>query len=65
MNKIITMTTLLISSLFSAATFAHSGHGNSNFFHIHNDTGYILVMLIAGLLVGFITYYDYKKNIRK
>ena len=65
MKKIITTITLLITSLFSVATFAHSGHGNNNIVHTHNGTNYFLIMAIVGLFVGFFIYYDYKKNIQK
>jgi len=37
MNKIINVVTLLLSSLFSATTFAHTGHGN-NVFHSHSGS---------------------------
>ena len=62
MNKIIKVTILLLTSLYSATTFAHTGHGNNNIFHLHNGVDYFIVILIVGLLVGFVTYYDYKKN---
>ncbi len=65
MNKIIKVITLLLSSLFSATTFAHTGHGNNNIFHSHNGSDHSLVILIIGLLVGFASYYVYKKNITK
>jgi len=65
MKKVIKLTTLLITSLFSTITFAHTGHENSNIFHLHSDSGYILVLLIVGLLVGYATYHDYKKNVKK
>ena len=64
MNKIIKVIALLVSSLFSATTFAHTGHGN-NIIHSHNETNYFVIMLLVGLFVGLITYYDYKKNIHK
>ncbi len=65
MKKIITITALLIATIYSTASIAHTGHGNNNIFHAHDGAGYFLVMLIVGLLVGFVTYYDYKKNIHK
>ena len=61
MNKIIKVTALLITSLYSATTFAHTGHGNNNIFHSHNGSDHFLVILIIGLLIGFATYYVYKK----
>jgi len=64
MNKIIKVMALLVSSLFSTTTFAHAGHSN-NIIHSHNETNYFIIMLLVGLFVGFVTYYDYKKNIRK
>ena len=64
MKKIITTITLLVTSLFSVATFAHGGHGNNNIVHSHNGTDYFLIMAVVCLFVGFVTYYDYKKNIR-
>jgi len=65
MNKIIKVTALLITSLYSATSFAHTGHGNNNIFHSHNGSDHSLVILIIGLLVGVATYYVYKKNITK
>lgn len=65
MNKIIKVITLLLSSLFSATTFAHTGHGNNNVFHSHNGSEHSLVILIIGLLIGVAAYYVYKKNITK
>ena len=65
MKKIITTITLLVTSLFSVATFAHGGHGNNHIVHSHNGTDYFLIMAVVSLFIGFITYYDYKKNIRK
>ena len=65
MNKIINIITLLLSSLFSVETFAHTGHGNNNVFHSHNGSDHALVILIIGLLIGFATYYVYKNNISK
>lgn len=65
MNKITKITALLMTSLYSVTLFAHTGHGNNNIFHSHNETNYFLVMLIIGLLIGFVTYYNYKKNSRK
>ena len=62
MNKIINVSTLLLSSLFSATSFAHTGHGNNNVFHSHNGGDYYLVILIIGLLIGFASYYVYKKT---
>ncbi len=62
MNKIINVITLLLSSLFSATAFAHTGHSNNNVFHNHNGSNYSLVLLIIGLLIGFATYYIYIKN---
>ena len=64
MNKIIKVMALLVSSLFSATTFAHTGHSN-NIIHSHNETNYFVIMLLVGLFVGLVTYFDYKKNIRK
>lgn len=62
MNKIINIFTLLLSSLFSATTFAHTGHGNNNVFHSHNGSEHSLIILITGLLIGFAIYYVYKKT---
>ena len=65
MNIITKITSLLIPAIYSTASIAHTGHGNNNILHAHDGAGYFLVMIIIGLLVGFVTYYDYKKNIRK
>lgn len=62
MNKVINVITLLLTSFFSATIFAHTGHGNNNIFHSHNGSDHSLVILIIGLLIGFVTYYIYKKN---
>ena len=64
MKKIITTITLLIIGLFSVTTFAHTGHG-INIHHSHNGADYFLIMLVVGLFISFVTYYNYKKNIRK
>ena len=61
MNKIIKVTALLITSLYSTTTFAHTGHGNNNI-HNHNGSDHFLIIFIIGLLIGFASYYIYKKN---
>ncbi len=64
MKNIITTVTLLVTSLFSVTTLAHTGHG-INVPHSHNGTDYFLIILAVGLFISFVTYYNYKKNIRK